>query len=104
MIDFMFIYCIQNITYRQISSFSFPCSKDSLDSSTWIVSQDTKVLRGLKFFVRTSPAPVGICEILPAPAPHPHTSNLHPPPPADQPNPHLPRSFSALNPQLSVNY
>jgi len=55
-IDFMFVSCIQNLTYRQISSFSFLCSKVSLDSSTWIVSLDTKhtILKAHKIMSKIS--------------------------------------------------
>ena len=60
----------------------------------------TRVLHGLKFFVRSRPAPVGVQEILLTPTPHLHTFNPH----LSRPNLHPPRTFSVSNPHLSKNY
>jgi len=61
-----------------------------------------RVLRGLKFCVRTRPAPTKF-----EPTPHPQEFEKfcpHPSRPADHPNPRPPLTFSVSNPHLSENY
>jgi len=62
------------------------------------VAVATRVLRGLKFCVRSRPVPAKF-----KPAPHPQEFEKFCPHP-HTPNPHPPRTFSVSNPHLSENY
>ena len=77
----------------------FSCLRFALQRSTFsLVSHlSTRVLRGLKFCVRSRPAKF-------KPAPLRTRTLLTRTRPADHPNPRPPRTFSVSNPHLSENF